>query len=191
MYLAKINDSLSRRFADSILVAIFTALLRPCRSVSSIKDGCYSVQVNLPECRTSPRVRRRCRNRAVSTLESVANRPRPKPTACRSLSLSLPLASAFALALSYSLTLWVGWLWVAGSYATGIDIPGGQTVNSRLVRTESVVGLHNMVVPLFHPPPPPTIPPAPPTSSARGYERRTLPPGRRVSSCKVVATFWD
>lgn len=107
------------------------------------------------------------------------------------LSLSLPLASAFALTLSYSLTLWVGWLWVAGSYATGIDIPGGQTVNSRLVRTESVVGLHNMVVPLFHPPPPPTIPPAPPTSSARGYERRTLPPGRRVSSCKVVATFWD
>jgi len=95
--------------------------------------------------------------------------------------------------LSYSLTLRVGWLWVAGSYATGIDIPGGQTVNSRLVRMESVVGLHNMVVPLFHPPPPPIIPPAPPptSSSARGYERRMLPSGRRVSSCKVVATFWD
>ena len=88
----EINDSLFCSFLDSILVAIFTALLRPCRSVSSIKDGYYSVEVNLPECR--PRVRRRCRNRAVSTLESVANRARPKPTACRSRSLSLsPLSS--------------------------------------------------------------------------------------------------
>lgn len=121
------------------------------KRVSSIKHGCYSVEVNLPECRPSPRVRRQCRNRAVSTLESVANRPRPKPTACRSLSLSLSLpvvslslAHPLARPLSLSLSL-VGWPWVAGSYATGIDIPGGQTVNSRLVRTESVVGLHNMV----------------------------------------------
>lgn len=138
-------------FWDSLLVAISSALLRSCQSTSSIKDGCYSVEVNLPECRPSPRVRRRCRNRAVSTLKSVANRPRPKPTACRSPSLSLFLSFSFAFPVYLSLA---GWLWVAGSYATGIDIPGGQTVNSRLVRMESVVGLHNMVVPHFHPPVP-------------------------------------
>jgi len=91
------------RFPD--LVAIFTALLRPCRSVSSIKDGCYSVEVNLPECRPSPRVWRRCWNRAVSTLESVANRPRPKPTACQSLSPSCFCFCFLSLSLSLSLIL--------------------------------------------------------------------------------------
>lgn len=112
------------------------------------------------------------------------------------LSLSFPPPVSLSLSvLSVSPSL-VGWPWVAGSYATGIDIPGGQTVNSRLVRTESVVGLHNMVVPLFHPPLPPTPPapppPPPPPTSARirkeGRYRRAENDGRRVTSCKVVAT---
>jgi len=152
-------------FWNSLLVAISSALLRSCQNTSSIKDGCYSVEVNLPECRPSPRVRRRCRNRAVSTLKSVANRPRPKPTACRSPSLFLSFAFPVYLSL-------VGWPWVAGSYATGIDIPGGQTVNSRLVRMESVVGLHNMVVPHFHPPVPLTTRATADQAACEGCYRR-------------------
>lgn len=146
---------MTRYLVDSrILVAILTALLRPCRSVSSIKDGCYSVEVNLPEW---PEPAESEGTEAVSESRCINTRVGCQPPAAEThrvpISLSLLPLLLLCRTLSLSLALWVGWLWVAGSYATGIDIPGGQTVNSRLVRTESVVGLHNMVVPLFHPPP--------------------------------------
>lgn len=96
-----------------------------------------------------------CINTRVGCQPPAAETHRVPISLSLLLLLSLSLSPSYSYSYSLSLTLWVGWLWVAGSYATGIDIPGGQTVNSRLVRTESVVGLHNMVVPsirLYHPP---------------------------------------